>query len=275
MKFLLSVTAMAMLIATHTNPFYTDQPDRLADETPSKRKLVWADEFDKAGLPDSKKWGYDVGGNGWGNNELQYYTKERKENARVENGNLIIEAHKEAFQGRNYTSARLLTQHTTKWTYGRIEVKAKIPGGVGTWPAIWMLGENISSAGWPLCGEIDIMEHVGYDEGVFHGTLHTSAYNHNKGTQKEGKTTIANATSAFHVYAIDWTSDQIDFYIDDQKYYTVKAQEVGTTQQQWPFRQPFFLILNLAVGGNWGGKMGVDEAIWPRRMEVDYVRIYQ
>ncbi|MBC3786262.1 glycoside hydrolase family 16 protein [Spirosoma utsteinense] len=243
--------------------------------TPVARKLVWADEFDKNGLPDSTKWGYDVGGNGWGNNELQFYTKERKENARIEKGNLIIEAHKESYQGRNYTSARLLTQKTATWRYGRMEVRAKLPSGLGTWPAIWMLGENIPTAGWPLCGEIDIMEHVGYEEGVVHGTLHTEAYNHGKGTQKEGKTTVPTATSAFHVYAIDWTRNQIDFYVDDQKYYSMNAQTTGGTQQQWPFTQPFFMILNLAVGGNWGGQKGVDERIWPQRMEVDYVRVYQ
>ncbi|CCH01457.1 glycoside hydrolase family 16 [Fibrella aestuarina BUZ 2] len=243
--------------------------------TPPARKLVWADEFDKDGLPDPAKWGYDVGGNGWGNNELQYYTRARAENARVEKGNLIIEAIKEPYEGKAYSSARLLTQNTATWTYGRVEVRAKLPAGRGTWPAIWMLGKNIATAGWPLCGELDIMEHVGYDQDVIHGTAHTQAYNHVKGTQKEGKTTIATATSDFHVYAIDWTADTIAFSVDNQPYYSVSKSALGSQPAQWPFDQPFFLILNVAVGGNWGGAKGVDETIWPRRMEVDYVRVYQ
>ena len=242
---------------------------------PTTRKLVWADEFNKPGLPDSTKWGYDVGGNGWGNNELQFYTKSRPENARIEGGNLIIEARKESYQGRNYTSARLLTQNTRTWTYGRMEVRAKIPAGRGTWPAIWMLNKNIAKVGWPLCGELDIMEEVGWDENVIHGTIHSAAYNHTIGTQKGAPITIPTATSAFHVYAIDWTPTRIDFFVDNQNYYRVTTAELGTSPQQWPFTEPFFLLLNVAVGGGWGGQKGVDDTIWPRRMEVDYVRVYQ
>ena len=239
------------------------------------RKLIWADEFDKPGLPDSTKWAYEVGGNGWGNNELQYYTSRRAENARVENGKLIIEARKEAYQEKNYTSARLLTQGKTTWTYGRIEAFAKLPAGRGTWPAVWMLGKNIATAGWPRSGELDIMEHVGYDEGVIHGTVHTEAYNHGKGTQKGSMVTIKNVTTDFHLYAIEWTTDQIDFLVDNQVYYTVQKSALGNSEAQWPFDQPFFLLLNVAVGGNWGGQQGVDDTIWPQRMEVDYVRVYQ
>jgi beta-glucanase (GH16 family) len=243
--------------------------------TPTARKLVWADEFDKSGLPDSTKWAYETGGNGWGNNELQFYTARRSENARVENGKLIIEARKEAHQGKNYTSARLLTQGKTTWTYGRIEAMAKLPKGLGTWPAVWMLGKNITTAGWPKAGEIDIMEHVGFDEGVVHGTVHTEAYNHSKKTEKGKAVPIKDVTMAFHLYAIEWTADQIDFFVDDQKYYSVQKSVLGNTEAQWPFDQPFYLILNVAVGGNWGGQKGVDETIWPQRMEVDYVRVYQ
>ncbi|MFD2936429.1 glycoside hydrolase family 16 protein [Spirosoma flavum] len=242
---------------------------------PGARKLVWSDEFEKSGLPDSTKWSYEVGGNGWGNNELEYYTSRRTENARVEKGKLIIEARKEAYQGKNYTSARLLTQGKTSWTYGRIEAMAKLPKGVGTWPAVWMLGKNVSNTGWPKCGEIDIMEHVGFDEGVVHGTVHTEAYNHSKKTEKGKAVTIPNITTDFHLYAIEWTADQIDFFVDEQKYYTVQKSVLGAAASQWPFDQPFFLILNVAVGGNWGGQKGVDETIWPQRMEVDYVRVYQ
>ncbi|MFD2569399.1 family 16 glycosylhydrolase [Spirosoma soli] len=242
---------------------------------PITRKLVWADEFDKDGLPDSTKWGYDVGGNGWGNNELQFYTRRRPENARIENGKLIIEARKEAYQDKNYTSARLLTQQKGTWTYGRMEAMAKLPKGVGTWPAVWMLGKNIPKVGWPRCGEIDIMEHVGFDEGVVHGTVHTESYNHAKKTEKGNAITVKDVTLGFHLYAIEWTADRIDFFVDDQKYYTVEKSALGNAEAQWPFDQPFFLILNVAVGGNWGGKKGVDDTIWPQRMEVDYVRVYQ
>ncbi len=242
---------------------------------PTTRKLVWADEFDKAGLPDSTKWEYDVGGNGWGNNELQFYTRQRPENARVENGKLIIEARKEAYQGKNYTSARLLTRGKHTWTYGRIEAMAKLPKGIGTWPAVWMLGQNIATAGWPRGGEIDIMEHVGFDEGVIHGTIHTEAYNHAKKTQKGKQITITDVTQAFHLYAIEWTADQIDFFVDGQKYNTVEKAVLGSSVAEWPFEQPFYLLLNVAVGGNWGGQKGVDDSIWPQRMEVDYVRVYQ
>lgn len=277
MNFLLPLTILAVLVAGNeaiVRPTLSPLPDS-RDVVATERKLVWSDEFDKDGLPDPTKWGYDVGGNGWGNKELEYYTKERKENARVENGNLIIEARKEPYQGNAYTSARLLTQNTATWTYGKFEIRAKIPAGRGTWPAIWMLGKNISSAGWPKCGEIDIMEHVGFDPGQVHGTVHTEAYNHNKGTQKGQQTTVSTAMSDFHIYAVDWTADQIDFLVDGTVYYTVTRAALGSDTAQWPFVQPFFLILNVAVGGGWGGQKGVDETIWPRRMEVDYVRVYQ
>ena len=277
MNLLLPLTILAVLVACNTaivQPTLPPLPDT-PGVAASERKLVWSDEFNKDGLPDPTKWGYDVGGNGWGNKELEYYTKERKENTRVENGNLIIEARKESYQGNAYTSARLLTQNTATWTYGKFEIRAKIPAGRGTWPAIWMLGKNISSAGWPKCGEIDIMEHVGFDPGQVHGTVHTEAYNHNKGTQKGQQTTVPTAMTDFHVYAVDWTADQIDFLVDGTVYYTVTRAALGNDTAEWPFVQPFFLILNVAVGGGWGGQKGVDETIWPRRMEVDYVRVYQ
>lgn len=242
---------------------------------PSARKLVWADEFTKNGLPDSTKWGYEVGGKGWGNNELQYYTANRLENVRVENGKLIIEARKEDYQGNKYTSARLLTRGKAAWKYGRIEALAKLPAGRGTWPAVWMLGQGIQTAGWPRAGEIDIMEHVGFDEGVVHGTVHTEAYNHAKKTEKGQAIPVKDVSTRFHLYAIEWTPDKIDFFVDDQNYYSVQKAALGNTEAQWPFDQPFYLLLNVAVGGNWGGQKGVDESIWPQRMEIDYVRVYQ
>lgn len=238
----------------------------------SKAKLVWADEFKKAGLPDSKNWSYDVGDHGWGNNELQFYSKEDVKNARVEKGVLIIEAHADTSRPKGYTSARLVTKGKAAWEYGYIEVKAKLPQGVGTWPAIWMLPEENRHGGWPKNGEIDIMEHVGFDPGKVHGTVHTEAFNHGIGTQKGAQLMVPDFNKEFHIYAIDWTAEKIDFFIDGQKYFTF--DNTGKDYKEWPFDQPFHLILNIAVGGNWGGQKGVDSTIWPQRMEVDYVRVY-
>lgn len=279
-KILLNTLLIATLVACKGSDPATPTPTPvppvvITPPAPVVLKLVWSDEFDKAGLPDATKWAYDIGGNGWGNNELQFYTDRRPENARVENGKLVIEARKEDYQARKYTSARLITQGKKTWKYGRIEVMAKLPKGVGTWPAIWMLGENIGTAGWPKCGELDIMEHVGYEEGVVHGTIHSEAYNHTKNTQKEGKVTVPNVTTEFHLYSMEWTDKEIIFLVDGQQFYIVQRSALGGSESQWPFDQPFFLILNIAVGGNWGGLKGVDDSIWPQRMEVDYVRIYQ
>lgn len=238
------------------------------------RALVWSDEFDTTGVPDTTRWGYDLGNaNGWGNNEKQYYTRDAR-NARVENGKLIIEAHQDSVEGVPYSSARLISKTKGDWTHGRIEVSARLPRGRGTWPAIWMLPTDWKYGGWPASGEIDIMEHVGYDPAVIHGTIHCELYNHGKQTQKEGTITIADAQDTFHRYAIDWAKDKIDFYVDDTLYHTV-AREPKDDYKGWPFEERFHLLMNLAVGGNWGGKEGIDTTIWPQRMEVDYVRIYQ
>jgi beta-glucanase (GH16 family) len=240
--------------------------------------LVWADEFDTPGPPDNNKWNYDLGDGcpdncDWGNNELQFYTNDPK-NIRVEGGHLIIEAHKEKKENKSYTSTRIISKSKGDWLYGRIEVKAKLPQGKGTWPAIWMLSTDWKYGGWPESGEIDIMEHVGYDPGVIHGTIHTEAYNHMKQTQKEGKITITDCQDNFHLYTIEWTKDKIDFFVDDQLYHTV-TRDPEDAYKEWPFDQRFHLIMNIAVGGNWGGAQGVDESIWPQKMEIDYVRVYQ
>jgi len=237
--------------------------------------LVWEDNFDYTGLPDSSKWSYDVGGHGWGNNELQYYTENREENARVKDGKLIIESRKEAYSGNGYTSARLVSRDKGDWTYGRIEARAILPKGTGTWPAIWMLPTEwkYGDGGWPDVGEIDIMEHVGYEEGIIHGTIHTHDFNHMNGTDKGGQITIPDAVDAFHVYAIEWTEDKIEWYVDDEKYFTYENN--GDGWSAWPFDHPFHLILNIAVGGDWGGAEGVDETIFPQKMEIDYVRVYK
>lgn len=246
--------------------------------TSCQKKTIWSDEFDTDGAPDSTKWNYDFGDGcpnvcGWGNNEAQYYTKDSK-NVRVENGHLIIEAHKDSLGGKAYTSTRIVSKKKGDWLYGRIEVKAKLPNGKGTWPAIWMLSTDWKYGGWPASGEIDIMEHVGYDPGVIHGTIHTETYNHGKGTQKEGKITVEDCMDTFHVYAIDWTKDKMDFFVDDKLYHTV-TRDPSEDFKAWPFDQRFHLIMNIAVGGNWGGKEGIDDSIWPQRMEVDYVRVFQ
>ncbi|MFZ9240111.1 MAG: glycoside hydrolase family 16 protein [Chitinophagaceae bacterium] len=235
-------------------------------------KLVWSDEFKKDGLPDPSKWGYDVGGHGWGNNELQYYTQSRKENARVENGKLIIEARREPMEGKEYTSARLVTRDIATWSSGKIEVSAKLPAGLGTWPAIWMLA-NTNPLKWPDDGEIDIMEHVGYDQGTVHASVHTKKYNHIIGTQKTNKVFVKDCSEIFHRYQLEWNNDSIRIGIDNNFYYSFKNEKSG--YDVWPFSNKCYLLLNLAVGGNWGGQKGVAVDIWPRRMEVDYVRVYQ
>ncbi|WP_339702134.1 glycoside hydrolase family 16 protein [Algoriphagus aquimarinus] len=235
-------------------------------------RLVWSDEFSIDGLPDPEKWTYDVGDHGWGNDELEYYSQNDLKNARIENGRLIIEAHADISHPKGYTSARLLTRGKAAWQYGYIEVKAKLPQGRGTWPAIWMLAEENRHGGWPKNGEIDIMEHVGYDPGKVHGTVHTEAFNHNIETQKGGFRQVSDFNTAFHTYAIDWTSEKIDFLIDGNIYFTF--ENTGADYKEWPFDQPFHLILNIAVGGGWGGLQGVATDIWPQRMEVDYVRVY-
>ncbi|SMD43673.1 Beta-glucanase/Beta-glucan synthetase [Aquiflexum balticum DSM 16537] len=235
-------------------------------------KLIWSDEFEYEGLPDTVNWTYDVGDHGWGNNELQFYTKEKSENARVENGRLIIEAHLDSSFTKGFSSAKLHTKGNASWQYGYMEIKAKLPSGVGTWPAIWMMPEENKYGGWPKSGEIDIMEHVGYDQGVIHGTVHAEAFNHRKGTQKGAKIQVLTCSEEFHVYAIDWSEDRIDFYLDGKQYHTF--ENTGKGFEEWPFDHPFYLILNIAVGGDWGGTQGVDPEIWPQRMEVDYVRVY-
>ncbi len=242
-----------------------------------KTGLIWSDEFSYNGLPDSSKWSYDIGDGcpqlcGWGNNELQYYTS-NLQNVRVENGLMIIEAHHHPDSAIPYTSARVVTRGKAQWKYGRIEVRAKLPGGRGTWPAIWMLPDEWKYGGWPASGEIDIMEHVGFDEGVIHGTLHSESFNHIKKTQREGIVRIEGVTSDFHVYAVEWTEGKITFSVDGKPYYSVEKSP-SDTWKEWPFDQPFYLIMNIAVGGFWGGMQGIDDTIWPQRMEVDYVRVY-
>jgi len=248
---------------------------------PAGYRLVWADEFDTDGLPDPSRWSYDTMSNrsGWANEERQYYAAARRENSRVENGVLIIEARRErtrAFKdtgGQHYTSARLVTSGHMSWTYGFFEIRAKLPCGRGTWPAIWMLADA-PVINWPDIGEIDIMEHVGFDPGVVHGTIHTKAYNHVIDTARGDQMTIADACAEFHRYQLTWTPDRISIGADDKSYFQFD-HEVNGGHDVWPFDAPQYLILNIAVGGTWGGSKGVDNSAFPARMEVDYVRVYQ
>jgi beta-glucanase (GH16 family) len=246
--------------------------------------LVWHDEFDgrDGSLPDPKKWTYDLGGGGWGNQELESYTN-RAENARIENGNLVITARKENYEGsdqiaREYTSARLKTQGLFSQAYGRFEARIKIPSGQGVWPAFWMLGDNISSVGWPKCGEIDIMENVGKEPGLVHGSLH--------GPMTSGAATDLTSTArlsagkdfaaAFHLYAVEWEPDGVRFYVDETLYATFSASSVASTPAtagSWVFDHPFFLVLNVAVGGDWPGPPD-STTRFPQTMLIDYVRVY-
>jgi len=242
---------------------------------PAGWKLVWHDEFDRDGPVDPTKWNYDVGGDGWGNHELEFYTKERPENARVENGRLIIEARREPWHGSAYTSARLTTKNKGDWPCGRFEIRAKLPLGRGTWPAIWMLPTvwNLGNGGWPDNGEVDIMEHVGYNPGSVHASTHSRKNqwrNHNQRTAIEQ---VPDAGTAFHTYGMEWDAGEIRIFVDDHTYFTSRRD--GGDWTSWPFTRDFHLLLNLAVGGDWGGEKGVDGSCFPQRMEVDYVRVYQ
>ncbi|MCC7245712.1 MAG: glycoside hydrolase family 16 protein [Saprospiraceae bacterium] len=250
-----------------------------AHQNSDYKRLVWSDEFNYSGLPDPQKWGYDLGdacdkpcGCGWGNNEAQFYT-DKKENARVENGFLIIEARHEKTGTREYSSSRLVTKNKGDWNHGRLEIRAKLPSGRGIWPAIWMLPSDMTYGGWPRSGEIDIMEHVGYAPDSIFGTVHTQRYNGMLGTQKSVGIQMSTIASDFHVYGIDWNTDRIDFLVDGKVFNTFKNRREGV--DAWPFDRAFHLLLNVAVGGNWGGKKGVDNAAFPQRMLIDYVRIYQ
>jgi beta-glucanase (GH16 family) len=238
-------------------------------------ELVWSDEFNYSGLPDSTKWGFATQGNeaGWGNNELQWYTEANEENTRVENNVLKITALRKDVEGKHFTSARLVSK--ADWKYGKFEIRAKLPEGRGTWPAIWMMpgGWSFNDGGWPGVGEIDIMEHVGYDFGVVHGTVHTEAYNHSIGTQVGKSLVVENVSTEFHVYAIDWTENEIIWYIDGEEYFRFDNQ--NKTYKEWPFDKSFHLIMNIAIGGNWGGQKGIDPNLTEATMEIDYVRVYK
>merc|ERR1712038_1057111 len=225
--------------------------------------LVWADEFDGSEV-DTSKWGYDYC-RGCGNNEAQRYTDE---NAEVIDGKLVITARRSSWG--EYTSSKL--ESKMSWKYGKFEISARVPAGRGTWPAFWMLPTENEYGGWPWSGEIDVLEHVGYDEGKIHGTVHTGAYNHMKGTQKGGSTYIHDATTAFHTYTVEWEENSMKWFVDGNQYYEF-YKHGGSAE--WPFDQNFYIILNLAVGGSWGGAQGIGANAFPTSFEIDYVRAYK
>lgn len=261
----------ALLVVSSIQGSGEDVPKGAIRSDDPEWKLAWSDEFATEGLPDAERWSYEDGL--IRNQEAQYYTKERKENARVEDGVLVIESRREDYQKAKYTSASLHTKGKGEWRYVRVEVRAKLPTGRGMWPAIWMLGVNIGTVGWPTCGELDIMENVGFDPDTIHANVHTRAYNHVKRTNKGDKIKVEKPHEDFHVYAMEWFQDRIDFYVDGKRYFSFKNE--GTGNDAWPFDKTHYLILNAAIGGSWGGQRGIDDGIFPQRYVIDYVRVYE
>lgn len=288
--FVLFAAAAVSVQPATTNDPATQSPAKASASLPKQEphrppngyELVFSDEFNTDGLPDPEKWAYDTHRNkeGWYNNELQYYASERKENARVEGGILIIEARKETLDPaqfpdwgkQKYTSARLFTQGKAAWTYGFYEVRAKLPCQRGTWPAIWTLPEDPDVV-WPNGGEIDIMEHVGFEPGVIHHSIHTKAFNFGRGTQQTTSHTLETACTNFHRYQLLWTPEFLLFGVDDAPKFLFKKKK--TSVSRWPFDKPQHLLLNIAIGGDWGGRKGIDVDALPARMEIDHVRVYQ
>lgn len=236
-------------------------------------KLVWNDEFNGKGLPDSQKWGYEYGY--VRNHEAQFYTRAREKNVYQKDGVLVIKSIREKFEENGkkaeITSGSITTDGKASWTYGRIEVAAKLPKGRGAWPAIWMLGTNIHEIGWPRCGEIDIMEYVGFNPTQIHATVHAS--NNGRHTSSGSFIRLDGVEDRFAVYAVEWTEDKMDFFVDDNLYMTFQRGDKEINP--WSFDKPHYLILNTAIGGAWGGQKGIDDAIFPCTFEIDYVRVYQ
>jgi beta-glucanase (GH16 family) len=231
--------------------------------------LVWQDAFDGESI-DAENWKFDIGGSGWGNNEWQFYT-DRPENVRLENEMLVIEAREEKFVTRNYTSGRIKTQDLRAFTYGRVEARMKLPYGTGIWPAFWMLGDDIATTPWPRCGEIDIMEHIGRQPTHVYGTVHGPGYSGSGGVGHYKTFPSGSLSDEFHVFAIEWEPDEIRWYVDDEQFFQLTPKSVPG---DWVYDHPFFIIINLAVGGNWPGYPD-ETTVFPQYLMVDYVRVYQ
>ena len=282
-----TISSSSHIVATHSSNLPLDNilPHSL------KWQLVWQDEFNEKGLPSAQNWSFEEQPAGWVNNELQHYVGANLKNVRQADGNLIIEARRAIIDGKEtYTSARIHSQKKAEWLYGRIEARIKIPKGKGTWPAFWMMPTNIwkyattcsSQTGWtqncdawPNSGEIDIMEHVGKTPGTVHASVHSADYYFKLGNHRTAHYNLTTATDSFHVYAVEWNTNQLDFFVDSVKILTVKNDQSGW--KAWPFDQPFYLIFNLAIGGDWGGTP--DSTIFTDssgpKLYVDYVRVYK
>lgn len=262
---------LAALLAVTVPSARADNPPAAAPDW----RLVWSDEFNQpdGSLPDPAHWNFETGGNGWGNNELEFYTA-RTNNARIEAGKLVLEAQTENYGNRHITSARLQTKGKFSCTYGRIEARIKIPFGQGIWPAFWMMGTNIDALGWPGCGEIDIMENIGKEPGTVHGTVHGPGYSGSGGIG--GPYTLPNGAkfaADFHIYGIEWETNRIRWQVDGQTYFSITPERLPH-HAAWAFDQSKFILLNLAVGGGWPGYPDATTT-YPQRMEVDYIRVYQ
>jgi beta-glucanase (GH16 family) len=273
---ILAAVALVVIGCGGGNTVASTQPP----PAPAGWTLTWSDEFNGAdgSAPDATKWTFDLGGNGWGNNELECYTN-RLQNAEIQGGNLVITARQENnFQcsdgtTRNYTSARMLTQGKFSQAYGRFEARIKIPAGQGMWPAFWMLGNNIDSVAWPTCGEVDIMENIGSEPSINHGSIHGPGYTGSTGVSLPFTLTSGKLSDDFHVYDIEWETNVVRFYVDGNLYatFTPGSLPQGAT---WEFDHPFFILLNVAVGGDWPGAPD-NTTVFPQTMLVDYVRVYK
>jgi beta-glucanase (GH16 family) len=237
-----------------------------------KWKLNWREDFAHGSRPNRSVWSHEVGY--VRNNEKQFYTDRSGSNCRVENNQLVLEAKKEPINGYNYSSASITTKGKKEFLYGKLEIVAKLPTGKGIWPAIWLLGADVDEIGWPLCGEIDIMEFVGYDPVRIHGNVHTQAYNHTKETNQGNNTTSSTLATDFHNYSIVWTKDNLQFLMDDDCYFQFENDRMNNVET-WPFDRPHFLLINLAVGGFWGGKMGIDNSIFPQKFIVESISYFE
>lgn len=267
----------AVLSTIESRPTATPAPEATTIPAQLGCRLVWNDEFDEDGFPNPAKWFYDQAPNNWNLGTLHFYTNLRKENARVEDGRLIIEARREQMKDRDYTAARL--QSRKEWTYGRFEISAKLPSdGRGIVSALWMRGNPRTYGNWPASGEIDIMEHVGHWPDAIHGTIHTEAYNHRIGTQKKETTKLPTARTQLNLYALEWTPSAIRIFVNDTHYFTFENETLSdpaADYRQWPFDNSHHIILSMAVGGGWVGNHNVDPSYFPQQLEIDFVRVFE
>ena len=249
------------------------KPDDFQKVDKRNWQLTWSDEFNGSAeeLPDTSKWNFNVGGGGWGNQELQYYT-DRPQNAAMDGeGNLVITAYRESYAGAPFTSARINTQGLFEQQYGRFEARLKTPYGPGIWPAFWMLGSTITSEPWPQCGEIDIMELRGQQPNIINGAIHGPGYSGGNPIFKSYGMPDGRFDTEYHLFAVEWDAEKIDFFVDDYLYQRI---ERGDVSGEWVYDHPFFIILNIAVGGSYVG-FPVDQTPFPQKMIIDYVRVYQ